>query len=270
MNNLHRLWAFLVRDFYNETSYRFAFLISIGGVFLRALTFFFLSGFIESATTPIADSYNGDYFSFVIIGIALGGYFGTGLTSFANGLRQAQVTGTLEALMMTPTAVSLIIIGSSAWSYVYTTFRVLLYLLIGALFLGLDLSNANVAAAMVILLLSIVSFASIGIITASVIMVVKRGDPITAVFGSVANLVGGVFFPIAVLPGWLQAVASLLPLTYALRAMRAALLDGASWQTIAPDALALLVFCVVLLPLSLFIFRYAVERARQDGSLAQY
>ncbi|MBE2224154.1 MAG: ABC transporter permease [Anaerolineae bacterium] len=264
------VWAFLVRDYYVETSYRLSFLFTIGGVVVRALIFFFLSEFIEAATGGLLGDYGGDYFSFVIIGIALGGYFSTGLSSFADALRQSQTTGTLEAMILTPTPVSWLIIGSAAWSYVYTTFRVLIYLMVGSLFLGLDLSRANYAAALVVLLLSIVSFASLGIMAASVIMVIKRGNPITAVFGNVSNLIGGVFYPVAILPPGLQLIAYLLPITYSLRAMRGALLAGATWSELAPDLLALCLFCLVLLPLALFVFRYAVDRARAEGSLAQY
>ncbi len=266
----HRVWAFLVRDYHVETSYRLSFLFTIGGVVVRALIFFFLSEFIEAATGGLLGDYGGDYFSFVIIGIALGGYFSTGLTSFSNALRQSQTTGTLEAMILTPTPVSWLIIGSASWSYVYTTFRVLIYLVVGALFLGLDLSRANYPAALVILVLSIVSFASLGILAASVIMVIKRGDPVTAVFGNVSNLIGGVYYPVAILPAGLQFIAYLLPITYALRAMRGALLTGADWSELAPDVMVLSLFCLILLPLSLWVFRYAVDRARTEGTLAHY
>lgn len=267
---LLRLGAFLRRDFQVEASYRLSFLFTVGGVVVRALVFYYLSAFIEAAAGPMLGEYGGDYFSFVIIGIALGGYFSTGLTSFAAALRQAQMTGTLEAMIMTPTPVSWLIVGSAAWSYVYTTFRVLVYLLVGALFLGLDLSQANAGAALLVLLLSIVSFASIGIWAASLIMVVKRGDPITAVFGNVSNLIGGVFYPVAILPDWLQAIAYLLPITYSLRAMRGALLAGAGWQELAPDILILCLFCLILAPSALLVFRFAVNRARAEGTLAHY
>ena len=267
----HRLLrAFLIRDFYTETSYRFAFLVGIGGILFRAFIFYFLAQLIGDSAAPLLADYDGDYFAFVIIGIALGGYFGVGLSGFASALRQAQTTGTLEALLMTPVPVPMVIVGSAVWSYAYTTFRVLVYLLVGVLLLGLNLSGANVPAALLILLLGIVSFASIGILAASVIMVVKRGDPVTALFGNLANLVGGVYYPIAVMPGWLQAVAKLLPITYALNGMRAALLNGASWDELASDLWALLAFCLLLFPLSLLVFRFAVNRARADGSLAQY
>jgi ABC-2 type transport system permease protein len=267
---LIRLRAFLIRDYFTETSYRVTFGMGIAGILLRAFIFYFLSQLIGDSAAPLLQAYNGDYFAFVIIGLALGGYFGVGLSSFAQALRQAQTTGTLEAMMMTPTPVSLIIVGSAVWSYVYTTFRVFLYLFVGTLLLGLNLGGANYTAAAIILVLGITSFASIGILAASLIMVIKRGDPITALIANLANLIGGVFYPVDILPDWLQTIANLLPLTHALRGMRLALLNGAHWRELAPELLALTGFCVVLLPLSLIAFRFAVERARAEGTLAHY
>jgi ABC-2 type transport system permease protein len=264
------LRAFFVRDFYTEVSYRVAFLVGLAGVLFRVFIFYFLAKLIGESAAPLLGNYNGDYFSFVIIGIAFGSYFGVGLTGFARALRHAQTTGTLEAMIMTPAPISSIVIGSSVWSYAYTTFRVLVYLLVGTFILGLDLGNANYPAAFFSLALSIVSFASIGIVAASIIIIVKRGDPITSLFSNLASLIGGVFYPVEILPNWLQAAAKLLPITYALRAMRLTLLTGASWAEIAPDLLALAAFCLLLFPLSLLIFRYAVERARADGSLTHY
>lgn len=263
-------WAFLKRDFKTETSYRLAFLFSLSGVIFSAFTFYFVSQLIGESVAPLLEEYNGDYFSFVLIGIAFGGYFGLGLSSFSQALRQAQTTGTLEALMMTPTSVSLVVVGSALWSYAFTTFRVLVYLLLGTVFLGLHLGNANYPAALVSLILSIIAFASIGILSASIIMIIKRGEPITTLFNAFAVLVGGIYYPVEILPGWLESLAKLLPITYALRAMRLSLLTGASWAALAPDLLALLIFCLVLFPLSLVAFRYSVERARLEGSLTHF
>jgi ABC-2 type transport system permease protein len=151
-----------------------------------------------------------------------------------------------------------------------TTLRVLVFLSLGVLVFGLDLSGANVLAAVVVLLLSVVAFASIGIIAAGIIMIIKRGEPLTSLFGAFANLVGGIYYPVAILPDGLQLIARLIPITYAVRAMRLALLNGAPWADLLPDIGALLLFIVVLFPLAMFIFYRAVERARLDGSLAHY
>lgn len=263
------LWAFLARDFRTEISYRFSFFLSISGVFFSAFTFYFVSRLLGESVAPALSEYGGDYFAFALIGIAFSSYFGLGLNGFARALRLAQTTGTLEAMMMTPASISTIVLGSAAWSYAFTTFRVLIYLIIG-LALGLPLAGANYLAAAVTLLIAIVAFASIGIIAAGVIMIVKRGEPITTLFNGFATLVGGVYYPIEIMPDWLQAISRLVPLTYALNAMRRALLADASWRELAPDLLVLTAFAVVLFPVSLLIFRYAVQRARADGSLAHY
>ncbi|MER3458039.1 MAG: ABC transporter permease, partial [Chloroflexota bacterium] len=168
-------------------------------------------------------------------------------------MREAQTTGTLEAMLMTPTRVSTIVLGSALWSYAFTTLRVFLYLIAGAL-LGVSFAHANLGLGVLILLISIITFSAIGILAASFIMVLKRGDPVTGLVGVGATLIAGVYYPIEVLPRPLQVLAQLVPVTYALRALRLALLQGASWRQIAPDVMALVAFAVILLPLSLYAF----------------
>ncbi|OPY44181.1 MAG: ABC-2 type transporter [Methanosaeta sp. PtaU1.Bin016] len=101
-------------------------------------------------------------------------------------------------------------------------------------------------------------------------MIFKRGDPINMFFMSTSELFGGVLFPIEVFPWWLQIVSSVLPMTYSLNGMRHALLQGYSMQSLAPDILILILFSLILLPLSLFTFRYAVGRVKDEGTLVQY
>jgi ABC-2 type transport system permease protein len=263
-------WSFLVRDFRIDASYRLSFLMNFVGIFFSAFTLFFISELFGVGATPYLDEYDVDYFSFVIIGVAFSGYFGLGLSGFARALREAQTTGTMEALLMTPTPLSVIVTGSALWSYALTTIRVIVYLLIGTLLFTLRLEGANFLGALVSLLLSIVTFASIGIVAAGIIMVVKRGEAITGLFAAVANLLGGIYYPVEILPDWLQFFSRLMPVTYAVRAMRLSLLTGAAWSELMPDLLALTGFTIVLFPLSLFILRRAVNLARIDGSLTHY
>jgi len=270
VNPLRIAWAFLKRDVHQEVSYRFSFLLQFFSVFFSVALFYFLASFLGDAAAPYLEPYGGDYFAFVLIGIAFAGYFGVGLSSFADSLRQAQTTGTLEAMLTTPTRLSTIIISSSLWSYLMTTIRVAMFLLIGAVFVNVNLGDGNYPLAILVLILTIISFSSLGIIAASFIMVLKRGNPITWLFSSTSNLLGGIYYPISVLPNWLLVLSYMLPITYALRAMRLALLQGASFEDVLVDILALTIFCVVLLPVSLFSFRYAVRKAKVDGSLTQY
>lgn len=265
-----RTLAFLRRDWQLQLSYRFAFFLQFFGIFFNLLVFYFLSELVGDSAAPYLQDYGGDYFAFVLIGLAFSGYFGVGLRSFANNLRDAQTTGTLEAMLMTPTRLSTVILASGIYDYGYVTFQVFVYLALGSLLFGVHVGAGNIPAALLILVLTIIAMTAVGIIAASFVMVLKRGDPVTVVFNSVSLLLGGVYYPIELMPSWLQALARLLPITYALQAMRAALLADASFQELAPDIVALVIFCVILVPLSLFIFRQAVHRAKVDGSLAHY
>jgi len=262
--------TFIKRDFIIATSYRFAFFLQLFGILFSVLTFYFLARMFGDAAIPYLEPYGGDYFSFVLIGIAFSSYLTTGLGSFSGSIRNEQMMGTLEAMLVTPTKTSLIIVFSSLWNFIFTSIRVLAYLSIGVFLLNVNMSNANLFGALITLILTIICFSSLGIISASFIMVLKQGDPINWAFSAVSGLLGGVFYPITVLPQWLQMFSHILPITYSLRAMRHALLQGYTLEALAPDIFALVIFSIVMLPLSIITFKYAVRRAKVDGSLTQY
>ncbi len=261
---------FLRRDFTIELSYKLSFLLQLVGIFLNVFMFYFLARLVDGASQPSLAAYNGDYFAFVLIGVAFSLYFTIAISGFAKNLRDAQITGTLEAMLLTPTDLPTIIISSCLWDYLFTTLRVFIYLLLGTLVFGANLSNANYLGALVVLVLTIVAFSGLGIMAASFIMVTKRGDPVTTIVGGVGLLLGGVYYPVELLPSWLQFFAGLIPVTYALRAMRNALLANASWSALLPDIGALVLFCLILIPFSLLTFQQAVRWAKIDGSLAHY
>jgi ABC-2 type transport system permease protein len=81
---------------------------------------------------------------------------------------------------------------------------------------------------------------------------------------------GGVYYPVDVLPAWLQLLARFFPLTYSLEALRRALLVGDSLADLARDVGVLGVFSATLLPIGLLAFRFAVRKAKRDGSLTQF
>jgi ABC-2 type transport system permease protein len=262
--------AFLKRDLSVALSYRLSFVLTIFGIFFSVASFYFLSQLFGAALVPQLQQYGGDYFSFVLIGLAFTGYLGLSLSNFSASIRQGQVTGTLEIMLLSPTRLSTILLSSSLWSYLQTTINVIIYIAIGALLFGFSISQANFLTALVVLILSIASFSGFGILSAAVVLVVKQGDPISWLFGGFSTLLAGVYYPISVLPSWLTPLSHLIPMTYALDAMRLAMLKGGSLYDVRLDILVLFGFALVLTPLSFFAFRLALKRAKIEGSLIQY
>lgn len=267
---LSKVMAFLKKDFKMETSYRLSFLMHFFSILFSVATFFFISKLVGGSISSHLKDYGGDYFSFVLIGIAFSGLLGTGLSSFSSTISSAQAEGTVEAMLMTPTKVVSILIMSSMWDFLMTTFDVLIYVALGGLLFGADLSQANIPVALLILFLTVIAFSGLGIISASFIMVLKRGDPVNWIFGTFSSFIGGIYFPITVLPAWLQKFAYLFPIFYALKAMRHAVLQGSTLMALLPDIVALAVFSAMIVPVSMITFKWAVKLAKTDGSLVTY
>lgn len=270
MSHAYKISAFLRRDFKTEASYRLSFLSQIAGILFSVVMFYFIALLFGESASPYLSAYGGDYFPFVLIGIAFYRYLSVALSTFSNTLREGQMTGTLEAMLVTPTRPTSVLIYSSLWKYLYATFEVLIYLLLGVAFFGFQVGQANLVSVLVVLVLTIISFSSFGILSASFILVFKRGDPIAFVFGTLSALLGGVYYPVTVLPGFLQAGSALLPLTYSLRAMRHAILQGTPVTGLGMDLTVLVLFCLIGIPLSLVLFNAALRRAKEEGTLSQY
>lgn len=272
MNNMTitKPFAFIQRDFISDISYKFEFCTKLFWMFISTVTYFFLSKLIGDMGQGYLKPYGGNYFSFVLIGIAFYSYLGVSINGLSNTIRSGQMLGTLEALLVTQTAIPTIILSSSLYSFLWASFRVVVYLSLGAILFGLDIGNANLPAAMLILFLTVICFSSLGIIAASFIMVLKRGNPIGWAFGSVSGLLGGLYYPISVLPDWLQTLSYLLPITYSLEGMRLALLNGYPLSMLLSNVIPLFIFSIFMLPLSIMSFTYAVKKAKKDGTLTQY
>lgn len=267
---MRKTLAFLKRDLLIDTTYRFAFALHLLGILFSVATYYFLARLMGPTVEEGLAEYGGSYFAFVLIGIAFWTYLSTALYAFSGPLHLEQVTGTLEAMLATPTSPLAILLGSSLWSFLLASANVLLYLLVGQFLFGLHLSLGGGLAALVVLGLTVVSFAGLGIMASGFILVLKRGEPVTWAFAAFSSLLGGVFYPVTILPEWLQTISALLPLTYALHALRLALLQGASWASLMQDMAVLLLFSVATLGMGLLAFRYAVRRAKMEGTLTHF
>jgi ABC-2 type transport system permease protein len=261
-------WAFLKRDFLIATSYKLAFAQQLLQILALVPIFFYLSRLVpDSKVTGL--EIEGSYFAHVLVGMAFWDYLRVSLRTFEESLRESQLMGTLEIMILSPTALARILIYSSLWVYLFSTIRFAMYLLLGLAF-GLNLGQANTVSALVILLLTIPGFAGIGILTASVTVIAKRGLGLNAIMAVASMFFGGVLFPAKVLPDWLEAVSRFIPMTHALEGMRSALFQGLPTAELLPQIVTLAVFAVVLVPGGLLSFWAAIRWTKVTGTLAQY
>jgi ABC-2 type transport system permease protein len=270
MNLLRTIGAFFVRDFAIESSYRIAFIIQLGESLFGVASCFYLAHFVESAQLDRSLPSGTSYFGFVLVGIAFFDYMGVSLNSFDQGIIQARQNGTLEALLVTETSIPVILVSSAVYPFVLMSLRTLVYLAWGAAIFGFRPAGANWLGAVIVLGMSILAFIGLGILSAAYLLLFKQGNPGKWMLMAVSGVLGGLMYPVSILPHWLQVIARLLPITYSLEGLRNALLEGAGFATLWPVILKLLIFAAVLLPISFYAFAWALRRTKINGTLSHF
>ena len=265
---MNKLLAFLKKDFIIDTSYKLFFVFRFFNIFLSIVVYYFLSKLIGHNAYPYLSSYSDDYFSFAIIGVAFAGYLNAAINSFSESLRDAQTTGTLEFILSTPTKVTTFLFGSILWSFIIKSLDIAIYFLFSVLLFDLNISNANWLSALVITILTIISFLSFGVFGACLVVLYKRDFSLW--INTIFRLLGGVLFPITILPLGVRFFSYLIPITYSLDGMRLALLKGYTLAQLYNNIMALLLFIIILTPISVYLFKYSINKARKDGTLTEY
>lgn len=267
---IRQIYSFLKKDFITESSYKFSCLTNIFAVFASLLSFYFIDKLFGQKMVAHLEEFGVNYFSYVLLSMAVFSYIGAGLGSFSGRLHLEQLQGTLEAILLSPIKKITLLLSMVLWNVLFATLDLSVYIALGIFLFKISFSNANIPAALLTLILIILSFSSLGILSASFTLIFKRGNPIGWMMNSLEGLVGGVYFPIGVLPFWLKFLAGILPISYAVRATELSVYRGYGIMQLKKELGFLLLFSLILVPLSLAAFNYALKKAKSGGNLSQY
>ncbi len=178
--------------------------------------------------------------------------------------------GTIEYTLMAPVPRIVHLIGHTAFAVVYSLLFTAVILMVTVLLFDLDLDQANLMGGLVMLLAGSFSFVGIGVTGAVLpLLFPERGAQMTHIIVATLLLVSGVYYPVEVLPEFLQMLSRLSPAWYVLEGTRASLLENAPltqlWQYVWP----VLVLALFMVPVGLKIFALAERYAKRQGKLAR-
>jgi ABC-2 type transport system permease protein len=264
---LRELWLFFWRDLLIARTYRTVFVLEAIEALFGAAMFYYVARFVDTPELERALPQGGSYFAFSLVGFVFLDYLNAALDTFDRSLEEARDSGTLEHILVTQASLAVFVAGSAIYPFVATILRIVVYLAWGVALFGFPLHAANWLTVIVVLLATLLAFSGLGILSSSYLLLFKRGNPAKWFFLGVSSVVGGMLFPVNILPDWLQVVARFNPVTYALEAMRAALLGGATVAALWRPLAVLLLSALVLLPSSMFVFAGALRRTKITGTL---
>jgi len=204
----------------------------------------------------------------LLIGAVVWAYLGVLFEFLMETVAWERWEGTIEYTFMAPLSRAMHLGGQGLFAISYGLLRAVFLFTVCALFFDLSMPNANFLGAFIVLAVASISFIGIGVMTSVLPLISpEKGTQLGFVAQGTLLVVSGVYYPVEVLPGWMQAIAKLSPATYALEGARAAIMDGASMSALWKDIWPLLIIGAVSIPLGLWVFSRGELYAKKHGKL---
>jgi len=266
---LRPLWAFVFRDFHLMRRY-----------FSWVVVFAFYA-LVNSATIALIGVAAGDerLTLTLVLGVLLWSFLSAMFQEISNSISYERWEGTLEYTFMAPVHRLTHLLGVSLFAVAYSVVRTVVIMVGLLLFVHLSFAGANLWGVLVVLLVASVAFMGLGLVAAVLpVLSPENGAQATNIVQGVLLLVSGIYYPVEVLPAWVQPLAVLSPATYALAAARklmgidrplteAGALAGAPLGAVTHELLVLALMGLFLVPLGLWIFGLVERWAKRTGKL---
>lgn len=204
----------------------------------------------------------------LLIGAVIWAYLGIIFEILTETVAWERWEGTIEYTFMAPLARPVHLMGMGLFAVLYGLVRAVLLFFVVAFFFDLTMPQADFAAALLVLGVASISFVGIGMMTAVMPLISpEKGTQLGFIAQGILLVVSGVYYDVSVLPGWMQAVSTVSPATYALDGVREAIIEGAEVGDVWHDVWPLLVIGAVSIPLGLEVFRRGERYAKRHGKL---
>jgi ABC-2 type transport system permease protein len=206
--------------------------------------------------------------TFLLVGALIWSYLSMIFDVLSETVQWERWEGTIEYTFMSPTSRVTHLLGMGVYAVVYGIARTAVVLGVAMLAFDLDLSGANYWAALVVVAVCSISLVGFGVVAAVMpLLSPEKGQQVTYIVSALLLLVSGVYYPVKVLPDWMQTIAQYSPVTYALEGSRAALQDGVGLSQLWGSIWPLLIMGVVFVPVGLFVFHLGESYAKRTGKL---
>jgi ABC-2 type transport system permease protein len=257
--------AVIRRDFLIALSYRFRLASGIFTAFFSLTLFYYVSRLVRVERFATPD----DYYGFVVAGLVILQVLQSTLVTPGASLRTELVAGTFERLAVSPFGAVRALGASMLFPFAYSLVMSVVMLLFAAIVFGLPVEWSTVPLAVPAFLLGAVAFAPFGLMIVAAVVVWKQATGVAWIMAGI-TLLAGFYFPVSLLPDWIEWTSDVQPFTPAVDLLRHLLigipLEDSAWLDVA----RLAGFAAVLVPLSVLVLVAAVRTGRRRGTILEY
>jgi len=260
------VWGYVQRNYFLTKRYFMWELVWLVYITANAMAITFIGAGVEGVSGEKLDT--AYLMTYLMVGALIWSYLSVLFDVLSETVSWERWEGTIEYTFMSPSSRVTHLLGMGVYAVVYGIAQIAIMFGVVSLFFELDLAQANYWGALLVLAVCSVSLIGFGIVAAVLpLLSPEKGQQVSYIVASLLLLVSGVYYPVDVLPGWMQAIATVSPVTYALEGSRQALLKGAGaaelWDSIWP----LIIMGAVFVPLGLWVFHAGERYAKRTGKL---
>jgi len=201
----------------------------------------------------------GSPFDFIAPGFIALNVMTSGLTALGAALARERESGTMAGILMSPISRTSIIFGKTISHTVRNLLQGGITIIIAILIFGITIRGNPLLIAF-ILIVGTISFLGLGILATSITKEQESAQLVLGLLQFPMMFLSGVLFPVETMPSFLQTVSKVLPLTYAVDALRKVMILGAGIEAIIVPVTILVILGVVTLTLGVPLFDRAVKR----------
>ena len=262
---LDAMWGIMRRDAILFVSYRSQVVAQFVGPLFTITLFYYISHLLtaKSIHSP------GGYFGFVIVGLVIVQILTISMGVMPVTVRQELVSGTIERFLVSAHGPVNGIVGTMLFPLINAVFSGVLLLTLATLVFGLPLAATSVIA-IPVALLGTLAFMPFAFFLVSLVMAFKQASSATQFIVAGVAIVGGLYFPTSLLPGWIRWASDVQPFTPATDLLRHLLVDTPLAHPVLVELLKLVGFVVVLLPAGLVLLRASIRYGQRTGTVAEY
>ena len=260
-----------IKDFKIALSYRMQFMFSFISIFVSMFFIVIFSGLVDGSNNPVMDKYGGSYFVFLFFGFITAEMTMLFLNTMPFKIREYQLTGIFEELMMSGRKEFQIILSTLLYPCFFQLIRFSLYFVLFSILEPQNnfLSNLSNFSYLAIILFS-TSLIGISLISSAFTILYKSKGVINTLYLSTSSILSGVAFPVDLLPNFLIFLGEFIPTTQFLKLVRADLADTLIQQDAILGLALLSVMAFVLIYLGIYLLNKSLLLSKQNGTLLTY
>jgi ABC-2 type transport system permease protein len=256
----------LRRDFLLFISYKGRFLMHILSMIFTLTGFYYISRLVSVGSFRTPD----DYYAFVVAGLVILQVITSTLHTPPAMLQSELYTGTFERLAVSPFGPVAAICSMLLFPFVYAMLSATIMLVVAWLVFGLPVQWSTAGLGVPVAALGALAFSCFGILITGMVLLFKQATFATTWIIGLVSLAAGLYFPVALLPDWVQWTSDVQPFTPAVDLLRSVLMGSDLNDSAWLDLVKLVGFAAVLVPGSLFLLNRIARVSHAKGTILEY